>query len=241
MATTTRNGFRYPTSTSVPNVPQDIQNLAMDLEAKGQYRGSVSIFPTNAINGDWVYHTTYLCYMVYRGSAVYWRQMTVPEVSNLATYTASLTSASLQMHNGFQVFDPATNRWWTCITSATAEMQYTGGGTPPLTNPAIVGFTNVAGSPVGYYKDGSGVVHLEGSMTNTNGFVQPSATIFTLPAGYRPGPTVPFSISTNGAPSAAVSVSPAGAVIISLTGYGSGTAAAGLRWDLNGVHFRAVN
>jgi hypothetical protein len=44
--------------------------------------------------------------------------------------------------------------------------------------------------PVGFYKDPFGIVHLQGTV-NTG---PTSATIFTLPAGYRPGSQIDFSV-----------------------------------------------
>jgi hypothetical protein len=49
----------------------------------------------------------------------------------------------------------------------------------------------------GYYKDGDGIVHLKGLVTG--GSYGSSATLFTLPAGFRPGGRCLFTIITDNA------------------------------------------
>ena len=47
----------------------------------------------------------------------------------------------------------------------------------------------------GYYRDGDGVVYLKGLVTG--GSYSGSATLFTLPAGFRPGGRCLFSVISN--------------------------------------------
>jgi hypothetical protein len=49
----------------------------------------------------------------------------------------------------------------------------------------------------GYYRDGDGIVHLRGLVTG--GSYSDTATLFTLPAGFRPGGRCLFSINSNNA------------------------------------------
>lgn len=49
---TTSNGLRYPASSAAPNVPQDIQNLAADVDAKIDDDGWVS-FAAGAAAAGW--------------------------------------------------------------------------------------------------------------------------------------------------------------------------------------------
>jgi hypothetical protein len=52
------------------------------------------------------------------------------------------------------------------------------------------GTSNSGTTPAGFYKDPFGIVHLQGTV-NTGAT---SATIFTLPAGYRPGSQIDFAV-----------------------------------------------
>lgn len=63
-----------------------------------------------------------------------------------------------------------------------------GGGQPPFQNGATAATGGVS-LPAGFWKDGSGVVHLQGAL-NSPGAV----TVFTLPAGYRPAGRVRYVV-----------------------------------------------
>ena len=109
---------------------------------------------------------------------------------------------------------------------AAAEAWHEIGG---LSEPAFVnGWTNVGNAnevTAGFYKDAVGVVHLKGIIDNG------SSTIFTLPAGYRPGKFL-AEIILRGAGGVQLVVASDGRVQVF-----SGSGAA----FLDGVTFRAEN
>lgn len=93
-------------------------------------------------------------------------------------------------------------------------------------------WVNVGGAEevAGFYKDPFGMVHLQGTVrSGTLG-----ATVFTLPAGYRPAALERFAGDSSGSTSGQTwAVSSAGAVIC--------TSGANTRVSLSGMMFRAVN
>lgn len=106
-------------------------------------------------------------------------------------------------------------------------------GTPG--NPDFgVGWDNLGPSftPTGFYKDGFGVVHLQGTLDAPGS----ASTIFTLPAGYRPDPSWnfnQFSVTADGNEAAIVQVDFDGAVRVLVSTVGDNV-------SLNGITFRAV-
>lgn len=101
------------------------------------------------------------------------------------------------------------------------------GGEPAFAN----SWTNYGGAyaPAGFYKDPGGLVHLRGAVKSGS---SPSATVFTLPAGYLPSHTVVQPSVASGGTLAAIEITSAGVVAAS-TG-GSATFMA-----LDGITFRA--
>ncbi len=95
------------------------------------------------------------------------------------------------------------------------------------------GWVNFGGArqAVGFYKDPLGRVHLFGTVKNGAGS---GTTMFTLPAGYRPGGELPFAVArleTSGDASQ-IDVRPGGGVFVA-----RGSAA---EMSLNNISFRAV-
>lgn len=65
----------------------------------------------------------------------------------------------------------------------------------------------------GYWKDRSGVVHLQGSIGCTAGNATEGGTIFTLPAGYRPADIVRWGALSNNAAISQIAVLGSGDVV----------------------------
>jgi len=79
-------------------------------QAVAAFRGTGTALPSDPINGDTFYHTTYRCTLRYRGSS--WVQADVTLVTSdtdRAAFLSALTAAGLTMHNGFQVFQTNTD------------------------------------------------------------------------------------------------------------------------------------
>lgn len=80
------------------------------------------------------------------------------------------------------------------------------------TTPLLNGWVDVAGERFGYLKDAAGVVHVRGRIVSGT-----SATIVTLPAGFRPSSNLEFTMHIAGAVTmSGVSVSPAGTFIVNV-------------------------
>lgn len=103
---------------------------------------------------------------------------------------------------------------------------------------SLSGFANRGGQPVQYKRDITGEVKFRGSMTNNNRYAAPSATVFTLPVGFRPASALTVPIATNiGLFNANLTVNTAGAVAISAF---VGTLDPGVVWHLDSVRFEAA-
>jgi hypothetical protein len=88
---------------------------------------------------------------------------------------------------------------------------------PTFANATI---TTASGNPLRYRKDANGYVHLAGGLTLnvTSGFVS-NATLFTMPASYRPGGSgtglannTMSTLATDGSPAVLVRLFPTGEV-----------------------------
>ena len=100
-------------------------------------------------------------------------------------------------------------------------------GEPAFAN-SWVNYNSATHATAAFYKDGSGRVHLKGSIkSGTIG-----ATVFTLPVGYRPALQNDFGV-LSGTGSGACIITAAGAVVAVL---GTNTSFA-----LNSISFRAAN
>lgn len=124
---------------------------------------------------------------------------------------------------------------------------------PPTDVTYAAGWANL-GAPyeeVRYYKDLSGLVHLEGYTTRTGAafaFAGAGATIFTLPVGFRPEKNMDFvdrgHDGTRGYP-VIIRVLPDGSVLVAgASGRGddgnAATAASGSLISVSGIHFRPI-
>ena len=94
--------------------------------------------------------------------------------------------------------------------------------------------------PVGYWKDRSGVVHLQGSL-GCSGNAAEGQTIFTLPSGYTPagpgGPVVRFPALASGTTIAQIAILNNGPVVFD----GPDNTATDDYISLDGITFRAVD
>lgn len=115
-------------------------------------------------------------------------------------------------------------------------------GEPPfldgtITRPPEEGVTF---PPVGFYKDHEGIVHLQGLATVGNGENPKEGMLFSLPAGFRPGPGVSLTFPNV---EGEEEISVLGAGVISegkdLSGDVYATAGKGTIASLNGITFRA--
>ncbi|WP_416902766.1 hypothetical protein [Micromonospora echinospora] len=75
---TTANGLRYPSLSAAPNVPQDVQNLASDVDTvygpllrRGPYVCTSTTRPSSPATGLEIYETDLRCVRIWDGSA--WR------------------------------------------------------------------------------------------------------------------------------------------------------------------------
>jgi hypothetical protein len=94
--------------------------------------------------------------------------------------------------------------------------------------------TSSGTAPVGFYKDPFGIVHLQGSVNTGDA----AALIFTLPAGYRPGAQIDFSVPAFAGGGTTFTTNRA-AILADGTVYndrGTGTSYV----SLNGITFRAA-
>jgi hypothetical protein len=66
---------------------------------------------------------------------------------------------------------------------------------------------------VSYFKDRSGVVHLQGLFKSITGVSEPESSVFFLPPGYRPAETLLFSTDSNET-HARIDIQPDGGVIV---------------------------
>lgn len=100
-------------------------------------------------------------------------------------------------------------------------------GQPPFENGATTAsVTDPPSLAAGFWKDGSGVVHLQGA------FDSPGAvTNFTLPTGYRPAGRVRYVVPVGTGLTDTVEVNPNGTVV---------TAIGGDPYHLDGIGFRAA-
>lgn len=113
--------------------------------------------------------------------------------------TGAVTAASATLTGAISA---ATATFSGLLTGAAATFSglLTANGGIAVMTPLVVGGTGVAfqnsfaaGGPGGprYWKDAFGVVHLDGSFTNTT---TPGGAVFTLPVGYRPTRQLTFSL-----------------------------------------------
>lgn len=117
------------------------------------------------------------------------------------------------LYPGYQIYETNTGRFYEWTGTA---WQYVGGNPPPISAAtAQTGWTNLAGQAPGVYKDGSGLVHLVGAVTNTNTY-NPNGTnvCLQLPSGFFPQALYVGLILAFNQP-VAVSISTAGVVTIS--------------------------
>lgn len=87
-------------------------------------------------------------------------------------------------------------------------------------------------------KDVQGWAALRGAVANQVTFSAPSAVMFTLPTGFRPGITARFPITINNPPYVAV-LTIIGGTGVATVDFFTGSVAANSIWNLDAVHFRA--
>ena len=112
MPSTTRQSIRYPASSDSPNGPQQMLNLASDVDARPSWRGVASAYPGNIAVGDTFYHMTLRCTMRAMTTGGSWKQADIVFVTDAAdrvSYLASVTAAGLTLHEGFLVWQDDTN------------------------------------------------------------------------------------------------------------------------------------
>lgn len=185
-------------------------------QARPGFLGSASAYPSDAVAGDTFRHSTYGCGFVLSGAGS-WKQTDVATVANSterASYIAALVSAGLGMHNGFLLFETSTNRMYVSIGGTT--LLYQGGGAPPVTTLTLLGGSGwQAGASnvntLGYSIDGSGYVHLQGCILNTNQYGPGySNSIATLPAEARPANINSFPIDSSSGGAARLQITSSG-------------------------------
>jgi hypothetical protein len=125
--------------------------------------------------------------------------------------------------NGYSIrLGHSVSNTWSSWNTSTLEAV----SAPTLVN-SWVNYDTANGRNAGYYKDGFGIIHLQGLIRS--GTSIPGTTLFTLPIGYRPTKSCYFPVSSNNA-FGSVSVDVSGEVAIQS---GSNT------WlSLDGISFR---
>jgi hypothetical protein len=145
-----------------------------------------------------------------------------PEIDGDAIGSAEVANGSIADADLAPVEDVNTPVLNDCVT-----------GTPWTTSVAFAG-------PVGYWKDRSGVVHLQGSIGCT-GNATDGGVIFTLPDGYTPagpgGPVVRFPALAGGTTIAQIGILNNGPVVYD----GPDSTTADDYISLDGITFRAVD
>lgn len=207
-----------------------------------QHLGSGTSLPSSPTFGDTYFHTTYGCTMRYVLSA--WRQADwarVADANARVDYVAALATSGLTMHNGFVVYESGSDRIYVCTDTAGTALQYVGGGTPPVKALSVLsGFQAASTSyfALGYYIDGSGLVHLQGTISATNAFGPGlSANAAVLPTEARPARTVAFAISTNTGTPGGCQITSDGGIKLSP----NAQVAQGALFTLDGIAFNPTN
>lgn len=116
---------------------------------------------------------------------------------------------------------------------------YLGGDAPPDGSAlTLTGFTAYTPRPPKWFRDGSGMINLEGAIFNTNAYTPPSAAVFTMPVGARPSENAGWvAACTGGNQFVRVSLNAAGVFFVN----GPAVAiAAGVALYLDGIRYRAV-
>lgn len=187
--------------------------------------------PGSPIEGQYIHETDTDRFYYWNGTA--WIEKGIGVILCTAA-----TRPTASLYNGMRIYETDTKRNY--IYDGTGWM-YVGGASPAVIAAALqnswVNFGD-PWQPAGYYKDGSGVVHIEGMIKN--GTTASTTLLFTLPAGYRPPKDSAFvtkSVEGTSQDPQSVNVTSTGRVEY---GTMSGSAGQNDALSLDGITFRAT-